>query len=192
MLICSSLLQDVFVLVATGDEREPPRAPVLAAEPAADLRIDAGQLAAMLARDAATVVDLSPSRDYLKGHIPGAWFAIRAGLPAALAKIAAAGTLVLTSEDGMLAGIAASEIAEASAAPVRYLTGGNAAWAAAGHPLSAEPRMADEPVDTWLKPYERAKNVREAMNEYLQWEVDLLPRIARDGSADFARFRADR
>jgi hypothetical protein len=52
--------------------------------------------------------------------------------------------------------------------------------------------MADEPVDTWLKPYERAKNVREAMNEYLQWEVDLLPRIARDGSADFARFRADR
>ena len=52
--------------------------------------------------------------------------------------------------------------------------------------------MADEPIDTWLKPYERATNVREAMNEYLQWEVDLLPRIARDGSADFARVRADR
>ena len=180
---------DVFVLIATGSEREPPRAPVLAEEAATDSALDTEQLAALLARDAATVVDLSPSRDYLKGHIPGAWFAIRSRLLAAMEKIATAGTLVLTSEDGILAGIAANEAAGVSAVPIRYLAGGNAAWAAAGHPLSTEPHMADEAIDTWLKPYERAKNVREAMDEYLKWEVDLLPRVARDGSADFARFR---
>ncbi len=181
--------RDVFVLVEKGSERAAPPAYVLAAEPAADLRIDAGQLAQLLARNAATVVDLSPSRDYLKGHIPGAWFAIRARLTQALDRIAPSGTLVLTSEDGVLAGIAASEAAAPTIVPVRYLEGGNAAWQAAGEPLSVEPRMADEPVDTWLKPYERAKNVREAMDEYLRWEVDLLPSIARDGTADFAQFK---
>jgi hypothetical protein len=45
--------------------------------------------------------------------------------------------------------------------------------------------MADEPLDYWPKPYERAGNTKDAMNEYLSWEVDLLPRIARDGTARF-------
>jgi rhodanese-related sulfurtransferase len=181
--------RDVFVLAEKGNEREAPSAPVLAPEPPAELRIDVAKLAELLARNAATVVDLAPSRDYTKGHIPGAWFAIRSRLAQALGKIAPSGTLVLTSEDGVLAGIAAGEAAALIPVPVRYLAGGNAAWQAAGQPLSTEPRMADEPVDTWLKPYERAKNVREAMNEYLKWEVDLLPSIARDGTADFAKFK---
>ena len=182
-------VRDVFVLVEKGSERAPPPTTVLAPEPAADLRIDAAQLAELLARNAATVVDLSPSRDYLKGHIPGAWFAIRARLAQALGRIAPSGMLVLTSEDGVLAGIAAGEATALATVPVRYLAGGNAAWQAAGQLFSTEPRMADEPVDTWLKPYERAKNVREAMDEYLRWEVDLLPSIARDGTADFAQFK---
>ncbi len=48
-------------------------------------------------------------------------------------------------------------------------------------PLTAdEPRMADEAVDVWLKPYERIGGGQAAMAEYLAWETDLLPRIARD------------
>ena len=73
--------------------------------------------------------------------------------------------------------------------PVRYLDGGNAAWQAAGHSLTAaDPRMADEAVDIWLKPYERPNDTDKAMSEYLSWEVDLLARIERDGTIDFARF----
>jgi hypothetical protein len=49
--------------------------------------------------------------------------------------------------------------------------------------------MADEPIDVWLRPYERAGGVSEAMVEYLTWETDLPERIARDGTADFAQFR---
>ena len=45
--------------------------------------------------------------------------------------------------------------------------------------------MADEPVDVWLKPYERPGDTTSAMAEYLSWETDLLPRIDRDGSTDF-------
>ena len=61
--------RDVFVLTEKGSERAVPPAPVLAAEPAADLQIDVAQLAQLLARNAATVVDLAPSRDYTRSHI---------------------------------------------------------------------------------------------------------------------------
>jgi hypothetical protein len=91
------------------------------------------------------------------------------------------GQLVLTSEEGVLAGLAAAE----TRVPVRYLHGGNAAWQAAGFDFSTEARMADEPLDYWPKPYERTGNTKDAMNEYLSWETDLLPRIERDGSCRF-------
>jgi hypothetical protein len=44
---------------------------------------------------------------------------------------------------------------------------------------------ADEPLDYWPKPYERTGDTKGAMNEYLSWEVDLLPRIERDGTTRF-------
>jgi hypothetical protein len=141
-----------------------------------------------MARHAATVVDLSLSRDYLKAHIPGSYFAIRSRLARALPKIPPRGTLVLTSDDGVLAALAAPEVFALPDHPVRYLEGGNAAWQAAGHPLTAaDPKMADEAVDTWLKPYERPNDTAKAMNEYLAWEVDLLARIERDGTANFTQ-----
>ena len=95
---------------------------------------------------------------------------------------------MLTCEDGVLAGFAAPEAAALVDGPIRALAGGNAAWLAAGHTLTAdEPRMADDVVDMWLKPYERPNDTTKAMSEYLSWEVDLLARIDRDGSASFAR-----
>jgi rhodanese-related sulfurtransferase len=183
--------KDVFVLAEAGRETGWPAPQVLGATPPLELRIDGAALAALLARDEATVVDLSLSRDYRKAHIAGAWFAIRARLAQALPRIALRGTLVLTSEDGVLARLAAPEAQAPVDAPVRYLDGGNAAWRAAGRPLTADnPRMADDAVDAWLKPYERPNDTTKAMSDYLSWEVDLLERIARDGSADFARFQS--
>ncbi|HEY6993932.1 MAG TPA: rhodanese-like domain-containing protein [Xanthobacteraceae bacterium] len=177
---------EVFVLAEAGHERGEPATPVLGSAPPPELRIDYAGLAELMARGEATIVDLSLSRDYLKGHIPGAWFAIRSRLAAALAKIAPRGTLVLTSEDGVLAGLAASEAAALVDRPVRALEGGNAAWLAADHTLTAaDPKMADEALDMWLKPYERSKDTTKAMREYLSWEVDLLARIERDGTASF-------
>jgi hypothetical protein len=181
---------EVFVLAEAGRERGQPAAPVLGSAPPPELRIDCAGLAALMTRGEATIVDLSLSRDYLKGHIPGAWFAIRARLAAALAKIAPRGTLVLTSEDGVLAGLAVSEAAALVDRPARALQGGNAAWLAYGRTLTAaDPKMADEAVDAWLKPYERSKDTTKAMREYLSWEVDLLARIERDGTASFIHSR---
>jgi rhodanese-related sulfurtransferase len=182
--------QDVFVSTETGTDTKPPPARVLGPLPPTELRIDTAGVAALLEQDKATVLDLSLSRDYLRAHIPGAWFAIRSRLTTALAKVPLRGTLVFTSADGVLAGLAAREAVALTDRPVRWLAGGNAAWQAAGLSMTPdEPRMADEAVDMWLKPYERGNDPTQAMRDYLSWEVDLLARIAQDGSADFARFQ---
>jgi rhodanese-related sulfurtransferase len=173
--------KDVFVFPEAGTESGKAADILLAAPPAASA-IDCN---ALLDIDDMTVVDLSRSPNYRKGHIPGAWFAIRARLDRVLAKIPVRGTLVLTSEDGVLAGLAVSEAHALTDAPVRWLKGGNAAWAALGIPLSRNALMADDPVDVWLKPYERAGDPEDAMNEYLSWEVDLLDRIKQDGTCRF-------
>jgi rhodanese-related sulfurtransferase len=180
---------EVAVLAEAGSETGRPEPPVLGAAPPPQLRLDCAGLAALMARDEATIVDLSLSRDYLRAHIPESYFAIRSRLKPALARIPLRGTLVLTSEDGVLAGLAVPEAASFVDRPVRALDGGNAAWRAGGRPLTAaDPRMADEPVDVWLKPYERPNDAGKAMNDYLAWEVDLLARIERDGSTNFLRF----
>jgi rhodanese-related sulfurtransferase len=180
---------DVCVLAAAGAEKGPADIPVLLGDPAPNVAIDDAALAELMARQAATVIDLSLSRHYLAGHIPGAWFAIRTRLARALQKIRIEGTLVLTSEDGRLAELAIGEAERLVDVPVRFLAGGNAAWQAGGRRLSSEARMADEAVDQWRKPYERSGDTKAAMQDYLTWEVDLLPRIKRDGTLRFERFR---
>ncbi len=179
--------KDVFVLAEAGSEKGQPETAILDGETQSSNAIDCAALDALLSRNAATVVDLASSRDYLAGHIPGAWFAIRTRLSRALPKIPLGETLVLTSEDGALARLAAAEAAALVKAPVHVLAGGTAAWRAAGYALSMEARMADEAVDQWRKPYERSGDTKAAMNEYLAWEIDLLPRIARDGTLKFFR-----
>ena len=181
--------KDVFVLAEPGSETGRLQPPVLGPAPPPELRIDCAGLAELIARNDATIVDLSLSRDYRKAHIPDSWFAIRSRLAPALAKIPLRGTLMLTSEDGVLAGLTAPEALALVDRPVRFLDGGNAAWRAAGLTLTADdPRMADEAVDMWLKPYERPNDTGKAMSEYLSWEVDLIARIERDGTTNFARF----
>src|SRR6185312_4484472 len=117
------------------------------------------------------------------------WFAIRGRLDRAMPKLHKRSAVVLTSEDGVLAGLAVAEARALTSIPVYWLKGGNAAWTAAGVPLSTAPKMADEPVDVWLKPYEQPDDNEAAMNAYLSWEIDLLERIKRDGSTHFLSAR---
>ena len=180
--------QEVYVLAEAGTEKgQPPRK--LLGTPAADAGIEPAELSALLTKDAATVVDLSTSLRYRRGHIPGAWFAIRFRLARALPKIPLRGELVLTCEDGMLSGLAVEEARALTKGSVRALKGGNAAWTAAKLPFETEVRMADEPVDLWLKPYEQLNDNEAAMNAYLSWEVDLLDRIKQDGTTHFLHAR---
>jgi rhodanese-related sulfurtransferase len=173
--------KDVFVLPEAGSETGNPPRPVLGTAPA-DAAID---ISKVMEIDDVNVIDLSPSQAYRRGHIPGAWFAIRSRLARALPTIPLRRALVLTSEDGALAGLAVEEARALVDIPVHWLKGGNAAWAAAGFPLATDIKMADDPVDVWLKPYERPNDNEAAMNAYLSWEVNLLDRIKQDGTTHF-------
>ncbi len=116
--------KDVYVLPEAGTETGEPARKLLGTTPA-DATVEPTQLSALLAQQGATVIDLSRSPDYRRGHIPGAWFAIRGRLDRALPEIRLHGELVLTSEDGVLAGLAVEEARALTKASVRWLKGGN-------------------------------------------------------------------
>jgi rhodanese-related sulfurtransferase len=133
----------------------------------------------------AVVVDLAPSLAYEAGHIPGAWFAIRARLPGSLAQVPKTRMLVLTSPDGILARLAAAELGNGEFAEIRVLDGGTAAWRAAGLPLAKDREaMADTPNDCWRRPYDPYAG-EGARERYLRWEIDLVHQIEREGDLGF-------
>ena len=140
----------------------------------------------------ALVIDLDTSLRYRDGHVPGAWFAVRAGLaktiPEMLAKQKGVTRIVLVSPDGEIAALAVAEAADAAAGlPVAVLAGGMKAWRDAKLAIEAgHTRMADPPTDVWYRPYDFKDNVEAAMRQYLEWEVDLVPQVARDGDASFS------
>jgi rhodanese-related sulfurtransferase len=131
----------------------------------------------------AVVVDFADSRTYGRGHIPGAWFSTRARLAQALAKLPKGATLVFTSPDSALAGLAA---ADGLAAGAKVLAGGTEAWVAAGLSLEqGHTHMADDADDVWLSARERGQNREEAMREYLAWEIELVNQMATDDDHRF-------
>ena len=134
----------------------------------------------------ACVLDLGYSRDYRKGHIPSAHFVVRARLADDKSNLPPAAKYVLTSEDGLLAAVAAADAADTLGTPVAVLDGGTDAWAAAGLPMeTGETAMASDPTDVWLKPYERKGTVEDFMNEYLTWEIALVDQIKKDDTVRF-------
>ena len=137
------------------------------------------------------VIDLDTSLRYRDGHVPGAWFAVRAGLgrsiPEMLKKQAGVTRIVLVSSDAEIATLAAPEAAEAAGGlPVAILEGGFRAWRDAKLAVeTGHVRMADPPTDVWYRPYDFKEDVEAAMRQYLDWEVDLVPQVVRDGDARF-------
>jgi 3-mercaptopyruvate sulfurtransferase SseA len=143
-------------------------------------------LDAALGEASVSVIDLGFSRAYRAGHIPGAWFLTRARLAQCMPAVPKRGRLVLTSSDGVLARIAASEAAALTDEPVQVLTGGTSAWIAAGKQVTTgAEHLADVANDVWLRPYEKDWGVEDSMREYLTWEVGLVEQLERDGTARF-------
>ena len=136
----------------------------------------------------ATVLDLATSLRFKQSHIPGAWWGVRSRLAEAKAKMGNARRLVLTSEDGLLAHLAAPEAAELWP-EVKVLEGGNAAWLAAGRPSESGLARATTTLDdVSYKPYDHAANYEKHARDYLQWEVALVEQIKRDPTIRFRTY----
>jgi rhodanese-related sulfurtransferase len=162
------------------DSREPaaqPAPPPCAAVSAQELQ-----------KSSATVLDFATSLQYRAGHIPGAAFAIRARLASHVPALGA-GPVVCTSPDGLLARFAAADLSALLGREVRALEGGTEAWRRAGYAIEAgETRMLEPPEDVYYKPYDHQAQIEAAMQDYLQWEVNLLEQIRRDPDCRFRDF----
>ncbi len=174
---------DVYVLDGgfDGTLEQGPRAHQLPPLPQVD-RIAVSDLATA---PGATIIDIGPSHAHRKGHVPGARFAIRARLGAALENVQD-GPIVLTSPDGILASFAAADLQAANHKNVRALDGGTAAWASSGRPLETGfDNALSPPEDIYKRPYEGTDNAVEAMQAYLDWEYGLVEQLTRDGTHGF-------
>ena len=137
------------------------------------------------------VLDFGTSLEYRAGHVPGAAFAIRSRLAERRDKLAQSGAIVCTSPDGVFARFAAADLGGIASVPVKVLAGGTAAWRAAGMPVeTGETVMWEANDDVYYKPYDRKSQVEQAMQDYLDWEVALMEKIARDSDVRFVEFPA--
>ncbi len=132
------------------------------------------------------VVDVAKHADFKKGHIPGAWYVLRSQLNAAIANLPQASRYVVTSDDGMLAQLAAAELGQLVEGEVYVLAGGTLAWLEAGNAMeSGEKHLASRPIDRYKRPYEGTDAKPEAMQAYLDWEFGLIEQLRRDGTHHF-------
>lgn len=132
------------------------------------------------------LLDVTTSANYVKAHIPGAGFAVRAQLPAVLGATPQARRYVFTCGSSLLARFAAHDAQALTDAPVFVLEGGTAAWLAAGLPTrQGEEWLASPRVDRYRRPYEGTDAPREAMQGYLDWEFGLVAQLGRDGTHGF-------
>jgi len=184
---------EVFIhRLDSGSQLVPGGAPlqILGGLPEAAKTISAEALAASLHDGRTVVLDLADSIAFKRGHIPGAWFVVRARLQADLQRVPmpADAKVVATSPDGLLARLAAAQLETLSHRPVFVLEGGTASWTAKGRELEpGHTRMASQPTDVWYRPSDRPSGVEAAMQEYLSWEIGLVERVIRDGDAPFLR-----
>ncbi|WP_087690561.1 rhodanese-like domain-containing protein [Pandoraea sp. PE-S2R-1] len=152
-----------------------------ATTPAFDItlqEIDAAALAASLADDSVTVVDVRPSMSYRREHIPGSKWAIRPHLP----QLPAAHNVVLVADERGVAELFVADWRRAHPADSRtfsLLAGGFKAWTAAGQPGMSTP---DLPVDAECIDYlffvhDRHDGNKAAARQYLAWETGLLAQL---------------
>ena len=136
------------------------------------------------------LLDFTSGANYQKRHIPGAWFALRSELPAVVSKLSpGAKRYVLTCGSSLLARYVAGDLRALTDLPIRVLTGGTTAWAAAGLPLEeGATRLASPLIDRYRRPYEGTDNQDAAMQAYLDWEFGLVDQLERDGTHGFVVF----
>jgi rhodanese-related sulfurtransferase len=170
------------VVAASETGRPAPRRPVLPDPGAA--AIDVADL--VRHRDRWTVVDLSRSPAYAKGHIPGAHFVRASRFADDLPRLPGDGPVVLTSNDGAEALFALADASAATQRDVVVLAGGTQGWIESGRALEQDHQSwISPPDDVYKRPYEGTDNATEAMQAYIDWELHLVAQLANDSVCNF-------
>lgn len=155
----------------------------------AGVEIEPMQAAQRLAAGAHAWV-FDTSADYLRRHPAGSRWANRAHMRGPLNQAAAGQALLLFSDNGDAAHLAAIDLAEAAQQAgvlpdIWVVRGGIRAWGHAGLGLASASieSLAGERVDFLAWAARRRHGDQGAMRQYLDWERQLLAQLARDGSS---------
>jgi rhodanese-related sulfurtransferase len=138
--------------------------------------VDVALVATQMAAGDVLVIDIRPSMQFRKAHIPGSLWSIRPLFRESLA--GERRPVVLVGDDaGVLAG-AAIELKDLGLR-AQVLTGGLAAWRDAGLAVQATP---DSPPDRACIDYlffvhDRHDGNKQAARQYLAWETDLIAQL---------------
>ncbi|VTU45924.1 rhodanese-like domain-containing protein [Variovorax sp. PBL-E5] len=187
---------EVFIL-----DGELPASWIAGRDSGEDLTASAGeglspaQLAALLRSAPARirVIDVGPSADFERAHLPGADYL----LPYTLEPVAALQrpglAIVFTSPDGRAARWVTAEVRERwPDCHAEWLQGGTDAWRAAGRPTEQvwEPAQRLTPFeDDWGSVMRVPASHRDrAWTDYLVWERGLSARVVRDPTVRFRLF----
>lgn len=166
--------------VVTGPE--PVR--VLAVYPPAP-QVSVQQAHRLLEEGRAAVFDVDSRSAFEKQQIAGARFSAPDRLPSFAASVAQDQAILITSPDGVLARTVAAELAVRTGRDVRAITGGTAAWGAAGLPVAqgAEGVLTGDD-DHSYSPYgfQDLEQRNAGFREYLDWELGLVAQLEREGS----------
>jgi rhodanese-related sulfurtransferase len=149
--------------------------------------VDVKTLSTWLKNDSNTIaIDLSTHANYVKGHIPGSWYALRSQLADALKKIPQVDRYVLASSPSELAYFAAHEQEKLTEAEVYVLDGGTQSWTQHGLELEkGSSHLASPALDRYKRPYEGTSVDPKAMQAYLDWEFGLVEQLGKDGTHHF-------
>jgi rhodanese-related sulfurtransferase/predicted metal-dependent enzyme (double-stranded beta helix superfamily) len=147
--------------------------------------LDAGQ---------AIVFDVESRAAYERGHVPHARFATPDRLTEFLPSDDGR-SVVLTSSDGVLAGVVAAELAWRGVRQVQVLLGGTRAWREAGLDLdTGASGVLTSDDDQSISPYlfDDLAARDEGFREYLDWELGLVAQLERDGGEQIRLIPAPR
>ncbi|RZL94817.1 MAG: rhodanese [Variovorax sp.] len=182
---------EVAVLAGEAPPRSSPIRTVADRDDAIVPQVDAAALSALLATGGTTIVDVGPSEDFERQHLPGARFLLPASMSPLAPLIVHGGAIVFTSPDGQAARVAAENARREwpGAALLLWLEGGTHAWAASGRPTQADYAPDDllTPFDDhWGSTMRVSASCRDAVwRHYLAWERALAARVAHDPTVRF-------
>lgn len=125
------------------------------------------------------LLDIRPSMRFRAGHLRGARWTNRARLGTDLAALSPKASILLVSEEPILARIIARDLREAGRKVAGMLAGGTEAWCAAG--LAVETTPDDPPdedcIDRLFFLHDRHAGNLEAARRYIAWETGLVDEL---------------
>jgi rhodanese-related sulfurtransferase len=155
--------------------------------------VSANELAGLLTSQAPHIVDVGPSLDYERSHLPGAYFLLPSALDRLSRLLGTGSRIVFVSPDGAAARLAARDARERwPDERFSWLQNGTKDWESEGYPTeqSWEPYQLLGPFDDDWGSVMRVAGPRRdrAWVDYLVWERELSARVIKDSNVEFKFF----